>query len=285
VPLRQPHARFAVLGQPVDHSLSPYIHKHFARQWSIDLDYIRLELAPEALAQGLIRFAADGGVGMNVTLPHKRAVMALCSELMPRARRAQSVNTLSYIDGAWHGDNTDGIGLVNDLCMRHNIDLRGRRTLLLGAGGAAFGVAPALLDAGIGELLVCNRTTERADDLVNVLQEPARAHARYWQDLSELGHFDLIINATSAGRGMQPLQLPFRLAGASTVAVDLSYGMAAIDFLAWAQAAGCGEAFDGLGMLVEQAAESFRIWQGLRPDSDGVYAELRRLADGEGAAE
>ena len=140
-------------------------------------------------------------------------------------------------------------------------------------------------DAGIGELVVCNRTPERADELADALQEPERAHTRYWQDLPELGHFDLILNATSAGRGTQPLQLPFRLTGAHTVAVDLSYGMAAIDFLAWAKAAGCGEAFDGLGMLVEQAAESFRIWQGVRPDTDGVYAELRRLADGEGAAE
>ena len=285
MPLRQPHARFAVIGQPVDHSLSPYIHKHFAGQWSVDLDYTRLELSPDKLAQGLSRFAAEGGVGVNVTLPHKRAVMELCRDLAPRARRAQSVNTLSFIDGAWQGDNTDGIGLVNDLCLRRNIDLRGRRTLLLGAGGAAFGVAPALLDAGIGELVVCNRSPERADELVDALQEPERAHTRYWQDLPELGHFDLILNATSAGRGTQPLQLPFRLAGAQTVAVDLSYGMAAIDFLAWAQAAGCGEAFDGLGMLVEQAAESFRIWQGQRPDTEAVYAELRRLADGEGAAE
>ena len=285
MPLRQPHARFAVIGQPVDHSLSPYIHKHFASQWSIDLDYDRLELSPEVLTQGLTRFAAEGGVGANVTLPHKRAVMDLCGELAPRARRAQSVNTLSVIDGVWHGDNTDGVGLVNDLCLRRNIDLRGRRTLLLGAGGAAFGVAPSLLDAGIGELVVCNRTPERADELADALQEPERAHTRYWQDLPELGHFDLILNATSAGRGTQPLQLPFRLTGAHTVAVDLSYGMAAIDFLAWAKAAGCGEAFDGLGMLVEQAAESFRIWQGVRPDTDGVYAELRRLADGEGAAE
>ena len=285
MPLRQPHARFAVIGQPVDHSLSPYIHQHFARQWSVDLDYTRLELSPDKLVQGLSRFAAEGGVGVNVTLPHKRAVMELCRELAPRAQRAQSVNTLSFIDGAWQGDNTDGIGLVNDLCLRRNIDLRGRRTLLLGAGGAAFGVAPALLDAGIGELVVCNRSPERADELVDALQEPERAHTRYWQDLPELGHFDLILNATSAGRGTQPLQLPFRLAGTATVAVDLSYGRAAIDFLAWAQAAGCGEAFDGLGMLVEQAAESFRIWQGQRPDTEAVYAELRRLADGEGAAE
>lgn len=283
--LRQPHARFAVIGQPVDHSLSPHIHRAFARQWSVDLDYTRIELAPDDLAAGIARFAAAVGAGLNVTLPHKQAMMALCANLSERARRAGAVNTLSRIEGGWHGDNTDGVGLVNDLTQRRGIDLRGRRTLLLGAGGAACGVAPALLDAGIGELVVCNRSAERADALVDMLAEPTRAHSRYWSDLPDLAHFDLIVNSTSAGRGGEPLKLPFHLAGAHTVAVDLSYGRAAIDFLAWAQAAGCGLAFDGLGMLVEQAAESFFIWQGVRPETDAVYAGLRRLADGEAAAE
>lgn len=283
--LRQPQARFAVVGQPIDHSLSPHIHRAFARQWSVDLDYRRIELAPAELASGLARFAESGGVGLNVTLPHKQAVMALCAGLSERARRAGAVNTISYVDGGWHGDNTDGVGLVNDLSQRRGIDLRARRTLLLGAGGAACGVAPALLDAGIGELVVCNRSPERADALVDALAAPERAHSRYWRDLPDLAHFDLVVNATSAGRGTEPLTLPFHLAGAQTVAVDLSYGRAAIDFLAWARAAGCGQAFDGLGMLVEQAAESFFLWQGVRPETDAVYADLRRLADGEAAAE
>lgn len=283
--LRQPQARFAVVGQPVDHSLSPHLHRAFARQWSVDLDYTRIELSSEELGAGIARFASAGGVGLNVTLPHKQAVMALCSGVSERARRAGAVNTLSRIDGGWHGDNTDGVGLVNDLTQRRGIDLRGRRTLLLGAGGAACGVAPALLDAGIGELVVCNRSPERADALVDMLAEPTRAHSRYWRDLPDLAHFDLIVNSTSAGRGGEPLKLPFHLAGAHTVAVDLSYGRAAIDFLAWARAAGCGQAFDGLGMLVEQAAESFFLWQGVRPETDAVYADLRRLADGEAAAE
>lgn len=283
--LRQPHARFAVIGQPVAHSLSPIIHKLFASQWAIDLDYCRLALAPAMLAEGLTQFAREGGVGANVTLPHKQAVLPLCRALTPRAQRAQSVNTLSCIAGAWHGDNTDGVGLINDLCLRRGIDLRGRRTLVLGAGGAAFGVAPALLDAGIDSLWVCNRTPERADVLVDALREPERAHTRYWQDLPELGHFDLIINATSAGREAQPLSLPFRLAGTHTIAIDLNYGTAAVDFLAWAQTAGCDAVFDGLGMLVEQAAESFMLWQGQRPDTEAVYAVLRQQVNGEGISE
>lgn len=283
--LRHPKARFAVIGQPVDHSLSPLIHKLFARQWTVDLDYRAIALAPENLAAGLAALAAEGVYGLNVTLPHKQSAIALCGALSERARRAQAVNTLTAVDGTWQGDNTDGIGLVNDLTQRQGIDLRGRRTLLLGAGGAACGVAPALLDAGIGELVVCNRSPEKADELVDALADPARVHTRYWKDLDELAHFDLIINATSAGRGTQPLKLPFHLGARQTVAVDLGYGRAAIDFLAWAKAAECGRTLDGLGMLVEQAAESFYHWQGVRPETDEVYGQLRKAADGEGASE
>lgn len=283
--LRHPKARFAVIGQPVDHSLSPLIHRLFARQWTVDLDYRAIALAPENLATGLAALAAEGVYGLNVTLPHKQSAIALCGALSERARRAQAVNTLTAVDGTWQGDNTDGIGLVNDLTQRQGIDLRGRRTLLLGAGGAASGVAPALLDAGIGELVVCNRSPEKADALVDALADPARVHTRYWQDLDELAHFDLIINATSAGRGTQPLKLPFHLGARQTVAVDLGYGRAAIDFLAWAKAAECGRTLDGLGMLVEQAAESFYHWQGVRPETDEVYDQLRKAADGEGASE
>lgn len=283
--LRNPTARFAVIGQPIDHSLSPFIHRLFAKQWSVDLDYQAIAVAPEDLPAKLDGFAANGGLGLNVTLPHKQAVMPLCATLSARARRAQAVNTLTLVNDQWHGDNTDGTGLVYDLTQRKGLDLRGRRTLLLGAGGAALGVAPALLDAGIGEMVVCNRSPDKADSLVDILNDPNRVHTRYWQDLDEMGHFDLIINATSAGRTTEPLKLPFHLGTRQTVAVDLSYGRSAIDFLAWANAAECGHSFDGLGMLVEQAAESFYLWQGARPDTDDVYARLRQIADGDGVSE
>ena len=152
MPLCQPSARFAVIGQPVDHSLSPYIHKNFASQWSVDLDYGRLEISSAKLVKGLARFAAEGGVGANVTLPHKRAVMDLCGELAPRARRAQSVNTLSVIDGVWHGDNTDGVGLVNDLCLRRNIDLRGRQANATRLVHGLHHVIDQGVDAGVHRL-------------------------------------------------------------------------------------------------------------------------------------
>jgi len=275
--------RYAVFGSPIRHSQSPRIHAAFARQTGIALDYVAIEAGHADFAAVL---AASGVSGANVTLPLKEDAFALCAgNVSARARRAGAGNTLPREGAGWRGDNTDGVGLVNDLSQRRGIDLRARRTLLLGAGGAACGVAPALLDAGIGELVVCNRSPERADALVDALAAPERAHSRYWRDLPDLAHFDLVVNATSAGRGIEPLTLPFHLAGAQTVAVDLSYGRAAIDFLAWARAAGCGQAFDGLGMLVEQAAESFFLWQGVRPETDAVYADLRRLADGEAAAE
>ena len=269
---------FAVFGHPVAHSLSPRIHAAFGKQAGIDLDYVAIDAQPADFADALAAFAARGGNGANVTLPLKEAAFALCADTSERARRAGAVNTLVRNGDAWHGDNTDGAGLVRDLTGRHGLDLRARRTLLIGAGGAARGVAPALLDAGIGDLFVVNRTAQRADALVDALAQPGRVHPRYLDDLVALGEFDLIVNATSATRGGELPSLPMSMVGRRTAAVDLSYGEAAIPFLAWARAAGCHDAIDGLGMLVEQAAESFQLWHGLRPDTDAVYARLRAHA-------
>jgi len=270
-------ARYAVFGHPIAHSLSPRIHAAFARQSGIALEYTAIDAPPQEFAAALERFAAGGGRGANVTLPLKEAAFALCAQVSERARRAGAVNTLTRNDGQWRGDNTDGAGLVRDLTGRHGLDLRARRALLLGAGGAARGVAPALLDAGIGELVIVNRTPERADALADALGEPARAHSRYWKDLRELGNFELIVNATSAGRagGESGFSAPMPLVNGRTLAVDINYGEAAIDFLAWARAAGCHDVVDGLGMLVEQAAEAFEQWHGVRPQTDTVYAALR----------
>jgi len=261
---------FALIGHPVSHSLSPRIHQAFGRQAGIGIAYAAIDSDDfESTLQ-----AFDGN-GANITLPYKQRALAACSTLSNRARRAGAVNTLVREDGGWHGDNTDGAGLVRDLTGRHGLDLRKRRTLLLGAGGGARGVAPALLDAGIGDLFIVNRTPERADALADALGEPGRVHPRYLKDLKALGEFDLLINATSATRDAQLPVLPMSLAGRRTAAVDLSYGEAAIPFLAWARAAHCHDVIDGLGMLVEQAAESFALWHGVRPDTDAVYAELR----------
>ncbi|WP_447729121.1 shikimate dehydrogenase [Pseudoxanthomonas suwonensis] len=272
-----PEARYAVFGHPIAHSLSPRIHAAFARQAGIALQYTAIDAPPEDFERILATFAADGGRGGNVTMPLKERAYALCSTLTARARSAGAVNTLTWRGEQWHGDNTDGAGLVRDLTGRQGLDLRGRRTLLLGAGGAARGVAAALLDAGILELAVVNRTPARADALVDALGQPDRAYSRYWDDLSNQGDFELIVNATSAARGTGAgtFNAPMTLVNSRTVAVDINYGEAAIPFLAWARAARCLHVVDGLGMLVEQAAEAFELWHGRRPDTLPVYEELR----------
>ena len=267
---------YAVFGHPVSHSLSPRIHAAFGRQLGISLDYTTIEATPDAFPQALDAFVTAGGKGANVTLPLKEAAFALCASTSERAQRAGAVNTLIRNDGQWRGDNTDGIGLVRDLTGRLSLDLRGRRALLLGAGGSARGVAPALLDAGVSELIIVNRTAERADALADALGDPERAHSRYWDDAGAEGDYALIVNATSASRdGTTEFTLPFQLANSRTLAVDLNYGEAAIPFLAWARAANCRDVVDGLGMLVEQAAASFDLWHGVRPDTAPVYATLR----------
>jgi shikimate dehydrogenase len=266
--------RYAVFGHPVAHSLSPQIHAAFARQAGIDMDYVAID-APD-LGAALAAFDGDGA---NVTLPHKAHAAEACTTLGERARRCGVVNTLVRSADGWHGDNTDGLGLVRDLTGRRRLDLRNRRTLLLGAGGGARGVAPALLDAGVAALFIVNRTAERADALADALGEPRRVHPRYFEDLGALGEFDMVVNATSATRSGTFPHLPMSLVGKRTAAVDLSYGEAAVGFLAWARAAGAHQAIDGLGMLVEQAAESFLLWHGVRPDTEAVYAALRERDD------
>ena len=268
--------RYAVIGHPVSHSLSPRIHAAFARQNGIALEYVAIDAAPEDFDAVLAEFAAEGGVGANITLPHKTRAAQICNYLSEAAKRAGAANTLIRTATGWQGDNTDGIGLVRDLTDRHSLDLRARRTLLIGAGGAARGVAPALLDAGIGDLFIVNRTSERADALADVLAQPGRVHPRYLNDIGNLGNFDLVINATSAARGGDALPaLPINLVAPRGAAVDLSYGEAAVPFLAWARSARAHDCIDGLGMLVEQAAESFQRWHKLRPETDAVYAMLR----------
>ena len=267
--------RYAVFGFPVLHSLSPKIHQAFAQQSGIAIEYVAIESKPGDFDGTLSSFARSGGEGANVTLPHKQRAAELCNLLSARAKRAGAVNTLIKHGNGWLGDNTDGAGLVRDLTGRHGLDLRGRRTLMLGAGGAARGIAPALLDAGIGELFIVNRDSQKADALVDLLGVPGRVHSRYLDDLGSLGEFELIVNATSAARHGSLPKLPMSLVGPRTTAVDLSYGEAAIPFLAWARAANAHEAIDGLGMLVEQAAESFFLWHGVRPDTDEVFAALQ----------
>jgi shikimate dehydrogenase len=268
-------SRHAVFGHPITHSLSPRIHARFGRQTGIALHFDAIDATADTFPTALEAFAAGGGRGASVTLPLKEIALALCADASERAHRAGAVNTLIRDGDHWHGENTDGTGLVRDLTARQGLDLRQRRTLLIGAGGAAHGVAPALIDAGIGDLFIVNRTSARADALADTLGLPKRVHSRYFEDLHALGEFDLVINATSAARDGGLPKLPTSLVGARTACVDLSYGEVAIPFLAWARAAGAHHAIDGVGMLVEQAAEAFKLWHGVRPYTDEAYAALR----------
>jgi shikimate dehydrogenase len=271
-------ARHAVFGSPVAHSRSPWIHARFGEQAGIPLTYDAIEADVDAFPTALEAFARAGGTGANVTLPLKGAAAMLCSELGTAAQRAGVVNTLTRRpDGRWRGDNTDGVGLVRDITERQRVDIRGRRALVLGAGGAVRGVVAELLDAGVAEIVLANRTPARADAIADRIGEPARVHTRYLDALGDAGAFELVVNGTAAGHSGAPLRLPFSLAMQRTLAYDLNYGNAALDFLAWARAAGCPYVFDGLGMLVEQAAEAFRIWHGVRPDTEPVHQQLRAL--------
>lgn len=272
---------YAVFGHPVAHSLSPRIHAAFARQFGIELEYRAIEATVEDFVAHLAEFAEKGGRGANVTMPLKQHAARLCLSVSDRARRSDSVNTLIRDGNGWRGDSTDGSGLIRDLAERHRIDVRGRRTLLLGAGGAARAVAFALLDAGIAELTIANRTPERADALADSIGEPVRVHTRYWADLGNWGGFDLVVNATSAAHHGQLLALPPSIVATRAVCYDLSYARAAVAFRAWARSAGAAHALDGLGMLVEQAAEAFEIWHGRRPDTDEMVAELRAYLPGD----
>ena len=272
-----PAAQFAVFGHPIAHSRSPQIQRAFALQFGIELEYRAIDVASADFAAAVRRFFADGGRGANVTLPHKAAAFALAAQRSAAATRAGSANVLTLLDdGRLTAHNTDGAGLVRDLTERHDLDLRGHTALLLGAGGAAHGVAWNLLDAGVETLTIVNRSPATADVLADAIGDPARAHTRYWDDLADIGSYDLIINATSAGVLGAALQLPSSLVGARALCYDLSYGGAASGFLSWATAAGARYAFDGLGMLVETAADAFELWHGQRPDTEPVYQALRR---------
>lgn len=273
-----PPPHFAVFGHPVQHSRSPQIHAAFAAQAGIALDYRRIDAHPSVFAARLALFGLAGGRGANVTLPLKELARSRCNTLSRQALRSGAANTLARTPVGWFGHNTDGIGLVRDLHARHGIGLRGAHVLVLGAGGAAAGIIPALLDAGVAALGIANRDPQRAQTLARFLDD-ARIEPLRLSHVPHLGRgFQVVINATSAARSGAMVPLPSRLEGTSVV--DLGYGAEAQAWLQAARQAGCAQALDGLGMLVEQAAESFLLWHRVMPATDPVYAMLRAELSG-----
>ena len=268
--------KYAVIGNPVAHSKSPLIHAEFARQTRQDIVYSAIFASEDAFEAVVQHFRDEGGRGLNVTLPFKHRAFALAGDRTDRAQHALAVNTLSFEPGAIRGDNTDGAGLVRDLVMNLGFALRGRSILLMGAGGASYGVAGPLLDEAPAALVVANRTLEKAVALCRHFED-VRTDARV---LSARGYgnlrgdrFDLVINATSAGLAGDMPALPDGVFAPGALAYDMVYGRAT-PFLAFAGAAGARTA-DGLGMLVEQAAESFHVWRGVRPATGAVIDKLR----------
>lgn len=269
-------ARCGVVGHPIAHSLSPEIHRAFAAQFGEQIDYQRIDLTPERLAEGVQAFFDAGGTGLNITLPHKQSAARLAARLGPWAQRLNAVNMLTReSDGSLSGENVDGAAMVHDLTERYRVDLRGHDVLVLGAGGAGRAAVWALLDAGARQITVVNRHPATADALVDAVGIPGRVHSRYWADLPNIGVFDLIINATSAGVLGERLELPFKLVTPRATCYDVSYGRAAADFMGWARAAGARYAFDGLGMLIEGGAMAYTRWFGEAPDTEPVFAALR----------
>lgn len=265
--------RYAVIGQPVAHSKSPLIHGAFAAQTAQALRYEALELAPEALAEALPRLHAEGWQGFNLTLPHKIAALKLCESLSERARRAGAVNTLVRTATGWQGDNTDGAGFMADL-QRLGYAVRGQRVLVLGAGGAVRGILEPLLAAQPAELVVSNRNPWKPEELA--LQFKDLGALRPCTHLALKGdRYDLIVHATSAGHQGRFPRLPGPLLAEGGACYDLSYGAAFTSFADWARAQGASRVADGLGMLVEQAAEAFALWRGVRPQTAPVLAALR----------
>lgn len=269
--------RYAVFGNPISHSKSPRIHALFAAQTNQDMSYEALLAPLDGFGAAVRDFVSAGGRGANVTVPFKEEAFRLAAELTPRARAAGAVNTLSFADGAIQGDNTDGAGLVRDLKANLGCDIAGRRVLLLGAGGAARGVILPLLEETPAALTIANRTEEKAFRL-------ALEFAAFLKDGASLPEacgfpqlagreFDLVINATSAGLSDSELPLPPHVFAPRALAYDMVYGRET-PFLRQARDAHCRVA-DGLGMLVEQAAEAFQVWRGLRPATGPVLAALR----------
>ncbi|HEX7386510.1 MAG TPA: shikimate dehydrogenase [Castellaniella sp.] len=268
--------RYAVIGNPIAQSKSPIIHAAFARQLGHDLSYERILATHEDFEQVVRAFAASGGRGMNVTAPFKLAAMALSDQLSERAQVAQAVNTLSFTADGILGDNTDGYGLVHDIRERLKVQLTGRRVLLVGAGGAARGVLLPLLQADLAGLLVVNRSADRAEALV------APWKSRYPVSAGGLDgargqQFDVVVNATSTGLSDTAVDLGMGIYAPGAVAYEMVYGRETA-FMAEARAQGAEVVTDGLGMLVGQAAESYRIWRGVMPDMAPVWRALSEAA-------
>lgn len=274
-----PSDRYAVIGHPVHHSLSPRIHARFAEQTGEDIVYERLEAPVDGFAATATAFFEDGGRGLNVTVPFKPEALSWAQRASGRAAAAAVANTLTRAaDGTIEADNTDGVGLVRDLTRNLGLTLRGARLLLIGAGGAARGVLGPLLAERPAGLYIVNRTAERARELADTFSGQGPVAGGGFGDIGERS-FDVVINASATSLGGTLPPIPARIVARGGAVYDMMYGEPSLPFLQWGRDAGAELVSDGLGMLVEQAAESFHVWRGRRPETAPVLAELRAQPD------
>jgi shikimate dehydrogenase len=261
--------------------------KAFAKQFGHEIAYARLHAAPGGFADVLAAFQAAGGHGVNVTLPFKIEAYAICSEVSNRAKSAAAVNTIAFSKGELIGDNTDGLGLVDDLIGRLGLRLEGLSVLICGAGGATRGVIAPLFEAGCRHIRVVNRDVQKAKQLcidINNVPHHQALDACSYSDLQTLKSsqgFDVLINATSAGLAGQRLDVPDAMFAKSRLAYDMVYAAKPTVFMQQAMHAGCAESSDGLGMLVGQAAHAYALWHGVMPQTAQVYKDLRAAIDGQ----
>ncbi|MDX1487619.1 MAG: shikimate dehydrogenase [Acidiferrobacterales bacterium] len=266
---------YAVMGHPVAHSKSPAIHQAFAKQCGITLEYRAIEIEPARFAEAVQAFRDEGGTGLNITVPFKLEAYALADRCSARAEQAGAVNTLKVeADHTLYGDNTDGIGLVCDLVVNLGARLADRRVLVVGAGGAVRGILGPILEEGVAHLHLANRTPSKAQELATLFAGLGNISA---SGLDELGGetFNIVINATAASLQREVPSMPASVFALGALAYDLMYGDTPTAFMQWAQRHGATRVSDGLGMLVEQAAESFLLWHGRRPETAPVIASLR----------
>ena len=268
--------RYGVMGNPIAHSKSPQIHQLFARQTGQSISYEALLAPLNGFADAVAQFHADGGRGLNITVPFKQHAWQLVNELSPRAELAGAVNTIKFEDdGLWYGDNTDGAGLTHDLTLNHGVVLAGRRILLLGAGGAVRGVLQALLAQQPESIVIANRTVEKAVELAKIFGRLGQVSGTGFEALADQ-QFDIVVNGTAASLQGERLPLPDDILTVGACCYDMMYSAEATPFQRWARERGAYLALDGLGMLVEQAAESFLLWRGVRPDTAPVIEAIRQ---------
>lgn len=269
--------KYAVVGHPISHSLSPQIHRAFAAETGQDIEYQALELDTDKFAEQIRELQSSAYKGVNVTVPFKQQAWELADKLSPRAQDAKSVNTLLFQhDGLIAGDNTDGIGLSRDLIINHEVLISHRKILILGAGGAVRGVLGPLLTRRPDLLTIANRTVEKAEELAEDFFHVWDVQTCPYEDLGR-EKYDLIINGTSAGLHDEIPPIPDEILGINSICYDMMYNShKPTAFVQWALQRGALRAYDGLGMLVEQAAESFFIWRGVRPQTAEVIQNLKQ---------